>query len=46
MRQDEKKWTIAAMEAKKKAEGINDQVKKFLEEQNRKLAEMIGSNTL
>ena len=33
------------MEAKKKAEGSNDQLKKFFEEQNRKLAEMIGSNS-
>ena len=27
LRQDEKKWTIAAMETKKKAQGIKDQVK-------------------
>ena len=33
LRQDEKKWTIAAIETKKKAQGIKDEMKLFLEEQ-------------
>lgn len=45
LRQDEKKWTIASVDAKKKAKGINEQMQNFLQEQNRKLAELIGSNT-